>query len=210
MINLRFELFVLLVAGFALSCTSAPSPTETTGPSAVTTAAASPTISSPPPSSATDPDMTQTFVSAHSGYSIRYPAGSTTEEAAEPWSPDSTDNAGFDFIRGLGGVLRGGSIMAPDGVSIDGWIDESITGATVGDCNAPRTTLPEIIIDGHVGRVRDACPDEVEATVVVGRRVYLFTLFNDQPNARALFDAFAATIDLRPEDARADPSPKPS
>jgi len=66
----------------------------------------------------------------------------------------------------------------------------------------------------EVGRIRDGCEGEVEATVVatvvVGRRVYLFTLFNDEPDRRAVFDAFAETIDLRPEDAPASSTPTAS
>ncbi len=52
-------------------------------------------------------------------------------------------------------------------------------------------------------------PAELEATVAVGRRVYLITLFHDGPDRGAVFDALAATIDLRPEDVPT-PSGTPS
>ena len=97
--------------------------------------------------------------------------------------------------------------MAPEGVSINAWIEQSLTPAA-GDC--PGATLRPITIDGAAGRVRDGCPEEVEAIVAVGRRVYVFTLFHDGPDARAMFDAFVATIDLRPEDAQESPSSSPS
>ena len=48
----------------------------------------------------------------------------------------------------------------------------------------------------------------IEATVVAGGRLYLFVLLHDRSDARAFFDAWVATIDLRPEDA-AVPSSTP-
>jgi hypothetical protein len=50
---------------------------------------------------------------------------------------------------------------------------------------------------------------KVVATVVVGGRLYLFIPSHMRSDARAFFDAFVATIDLRPEDA-AMPSISPS
>ena len=47
----------------------------------------------------------------------------------------------------------------------------------------------------------------IEATVVAGGRLYLFTLLHDRTDARAVFDAFAATIDLTPETAVELPGP---
>src|SRR5215207_3591606 len=81
-------------------------------------------------------------------------------------------------------------------------------------CSPPRITQPEVVIDGRPGRIRHSC-DDVEASVVVERRAYLFTLFRgDQSggdiqasDARAAFDEFAATIRLRPEDAEESPPP---
>ena len=45
------------------------------------------------------------------------------------------------------------------------------------------------------------CQDQVEATVVAGGRLYLFTLLSDRNDARAWFDAWIATVDLTPETA---------
>ncbi len=87
---------------------------------------------------------------------------------------------------------------------IDEWIDRAV-GYQPGGCGVPRSEQPEITIDGQPGRVWEGCPGEIEATVVVGGRVYLFTLFGDGVS-RALFDAYASTIDLRPEEA-ASPAP---
>jgi hypothetical protein len=78
-------------------------------------------------------------------------------------------------------------------------------GISPAGCGVPRSEKLEIIIDGQAGRVWEGCPGEIEANVVVGQRVYVFTLFGDGIS-RALFDAYASTIDLRPEEA-ASPAP---
>jgi hypothetical protein len=99
--------------------------------------------------------------------------------------------------------FRAASAPLPDGLpSVNDWIDEFLI---FGDpsCVPPRVTQELISIDGAPGRLWDGC-GTVEATVVLDGRVYMFTLWvgSDQvTNGRELFDAFAATIDLRPEDA---------
>lgn len=164
---------------------------------------------SPSPGSGAIPALTETFVSPYSGYTVRYPTGWTPEDGPRPWTVPSNEYPDLDFISGRDGGLRSGSIMAPEDASIDDWIDRLITTAMDSECNRWRVTLPTISIDGQEGRVRETCEGEVEATVVIGRRVYLFTLFSAQPNVGAVFDAFAATIELRPEDAFGTPSPTP-
>jgi hypothetical protein len=122
------------------------------------------------------------------------------------------------------GLFRAASALAPDAVSVDDWIASFITFSDVAGCNPARDTLEPVVIGGEAGRLRGFCGNpraiEHEATVVVGRRVYVFTLFSAPPepssfrqsDSRALFDAFASTIELHPEDAQAQPSivPGPS
>jgi hypothetical protein len=69
-------------------------------------------------------------------------------------------------------------------------------------------SLAEITIDGQSGRIAECGP--IEATVVYGGRLYLFTLGHSRhpDDARAYFDAWVATIDLTPETA-AMPSSTP-
>ena len=83
----------------------------------------------------------------------------------------------------------------------------NLTYFTVADCLAsPLTTLEEVTIHGHAGLLRGFCRAQIEATVVVGNRAYVFTLFDlrevgataSEEEARALFDAFTATIKLDP------------
>jgi hypothetical protein len=79
--------------------------------------------------------------------------------------------------------------------------------------------LELVVIGGKAGRLRGFCGNspaaEIEATVVVDSRVYVFTLFSGvesgaiEADERALFDAFAATITLSPENAQVRPSVEP-
>jgi len=159
--------------------------------------------------------MTKTFISANNGYAVGYPADWTLKPATSLWWPPawvhSDDYSGYDYIL-LPDLhdFRAASAVAPEGVVIDDWIDSFITTAGDNSCNPKRITLPEFTIDGQAGRIRVTCPNEIEATVVVGRRAYAFVLFSGSPDVRAMFDAFAATIDLRPEGAPAAPTPTPS
>jgi hypothetical protein len=198
---------VVALGGLYLFGNRGPGPSSGVGGEPSPTLAPSEPSSPPPsakPSAVAGLELTETFVSSQHGYAVAHPAGVTPQPGPSTDKPDFIRATQPDF-----GVFRASSVEAPDGVSIDEWIDEFLTGAGSA-CNPPRSTLQEISVDGQAGRVRYGCPGEVEATVVVGRRVYLFTLFSDAPDAKAVFDAFAATIDLRPEDAVETPSPTPS
>ena len=116
---------------------------------------------------------------------------------------------------GLGAVFKGASTELPDsrirsfyGDSIDERVDEylSVDYVLPGGCGVPRSQQAEITIDGQAGRISE-CANRVEATVVAGGRLYLFTLSHDRSDARAVFDAFVATIDLTPETAVDFPAP---
>jgi hypothetical protein len=194
--------FVLAVLGtvLAAACSSAASPSPSSAPSPTPT----PVLS-----------MTKTFTSVNNGYGVGYPADWTVEPATSLWWPPawahSDDYSGFDFIFAPADHhFRAASAVAPEGVVIDDWIDSYMTTAGDNTCNPRRSTLPEITIDGQAGRIRTTCPNEVEATVEVRRRAYMFTLSSESPDIRAMFDAFAVTIDLRPEGAPAAPTPTPS
>jgi hypothetical protein len=165
------------------------------------------------PETAVDfPNLTTTFVSPTNGYSFKYIRGlAPAKELWDPVTQPRPDNSGvhddpFDVVEtALGAVFKGASTVIPDGVSIDAWVDEYVS---PGGCGVPRSQQAEITIDGQSGRISE-CPNEIEATVVAGGRLYLFTLLHTRSDARAFFDAFVATIDLRPEEA-ALPSISPS
>ena len=79
--------------------------------------------------------------------------------------------------------------------------------------------MESVTVDGHEGRILGFCgvppAPQIEATVVVDKRAYLFTLYDgreapDAEEARALFDQLAATITLDPASAVGSPKPSPS
>lgn len=189
----------------ARSTSASPSPSPSEAPSAA-----------PIPTTLVIPVMSELYVSGRYGYWVRYPAGWSGVAASQTWSPPEWKAGGspgepFDFIEAADGPLfRAASAPLPQDLpDVNDWIDQYLT---FGDtsCVPPREGQELISIDGAPGRLRDSC-GEVEATVVLDGRVYMFTLFlfSDQvTNGRELFDAFAATIDLRPEDAALlSPSP---
>ena len=164
---------------------------------------------SPPPSQAPAvdiPELTQTFVSSFNGFSIGYPDDATIVPAKVAAIPGvEQDNNEFDYVETDTYTVRGASHELPNGYSIDEWVDRKVQGV---DCGVPRNEQPEIVIDGQPGRVWEGCPGEIEATVEAGGRVYVFSLFGEG-TSRPVFDAYASTIDLLPEDA-AVPSASPS
>jgi hypothetical protein len=156
---------------------------------------------SPTPTQAVDfPDLTKTFVSSRNGFSVKHPAGAVlTPAIMHGWDPgDEQSSDGVDVIEtGLAAAFKGASIKAPEWEgSVDGFVDD----ITPGGCGATRSQQTEFTIDGRSGWIAE-CPNEVDALVVAGGRLYLFTLQHQRSDGRAVFDAFAATIDLTPETA---------
>ena len=158
--------------------------------------------------------MTKTFVSPTYGYSFKYLDRAPVRPPTEPWDPvnQQSDNSinPFDAVEtGLGAYFEAASTPIPDGVSINEWVDEYVTPLSAGGCGVPRSEQTEISIDGHVGRIAICPGGRIVATVVAGGRLYLFSLGGPRgEGARMVFDAWVATIDLRPEDA-AVPSSTP-
>jgi len=149
------------------------------------------------------PNLTTTFVSPRNGFSIMRPDRVAVTPAVQLLGFSTQVDDGFDGVEtGLGAYFKGASTAIPHGVSIDGWVDEYLADGHVlpGGCGVPRSQQEEITIDGQSGSIAE-CPDQIEATVVAGGRLYLFTLQADRRDARAVFDAFAATIDLTPDTA---------
>ena len=174
---------------------------------------ASPAASTPASPGASIPEMTETFTSAKFGYSIHYPADWTVTPAKAGTTGESDT---FDPPGGVG-RFRALSVVVPAGVVVDDWITQNITASDIPECAPPRDTLAEVTIDGQPGRFRGFCGNppatEIEATVVVDNRVYVFTLFRgnegtaSEGELRSLFDAFTATVTLNPQDAEGSPGP---
>ena len=211
---------LLVVGGWSVFVLSNRPAGTGVAPAPSSSAAPSP---SPSPSDSASPEasipvMTQAFTSATFGYSIRYPPDwiATARSKNGPRPGDEADT--FDPVGG-GGAFRALSVVMPDGVVVDDWISQNLTYSDKADCARPRNTLEVVTIDGHAGRLRGFCGSptatEIEATVVIDNRVYLFTLFRfeeggataSEEEVRAWFDAFAATITLNPQDAEGSPRP---
>ena len=159
------------------------------------------------------PDLTNgpTFVSRTNGFSAWYRGALTA--ATEPWDPTRGDpRDGFDYVEsGYAAGFYGASTPVPDGVTIDEWVDTVVVKlsddaliprSTWEQCLVPRHQQEMITIDGQPGRVF-RCPNEIVATVIAGGRLYQFSMgwVGTRADARAFFDAWVATVDLRPEDA---------
>jgi hypothetical protein len=207
-IYLRAAIAAVLVVGIGLVAINVLPRGSDSGVGSEPTANPSPSTSPPPSDAVGIPELTQTFVSSTNGFSIGYPDGATISPATVVSNPGvEQNNEEFDFINNEPlNTFRGVSTPIPDGDSVDEWVDRNVGGGLEpGGCGVPRSEQLEITIDGQPGRVWEGCPGEIEATVAVGRRVYVFTLFGDAVS-RAIFDAYASTIDLRPEEA-ASPAP---
>ena len=163
---------------------------------------------SPTPAQSLDfPDLTTTFVSPRNGFSIKHPDRVAVTTAKQLWGWSKQVDDGFDVVAtGSAAVFKGASTGSGfgGGGSIDERVDEYFSTDTdqvlPGSCGVPRSQQAEIMIDGQSGRISE-CPNRIEATVVAGGRLYLFILEHDRGDGRAVFDAFAATIDLTPETA---------
>jgi hypothetical protein len=213
-IYLRAAIAAVLVVGIGLVAINVLPRGSDTGVGGEPTANPSPSAS-PSPSAAEPaaiPELTETHVSPFNGFSIGYPADAQIVPAKVISRPGvEQNNDDFDFIHTESYSVRGASAAVPESVSgdeIDAYVDQQITGYQPGGCGEPRREQAEVTIDGQLGRVSGSCPNEIEATVEAGGRLYVFTVWGDDAS-RALFDAYAATIDLRPEDG-AIPSTSPS
>jgi hypothetical protein len=163
------------------------------------------------------PKLTTTWVSPTYGYSFKHEEGRGPTPARKSWDPvvdPPVDTSGryddpFDLLEtGHAAFVKSASTPIPEGVSIDEWVDEHVSG-----CDGPRSQQAEITIDGQSGRIAE-CPsttpagvDRIEATVVAGGRLYLFILLRDSGDYREVFDYFASTIELHPETAAEAESP---
>jgi hypothetical protein len=184
---------------------ASPAPSASAGPS--TSAIPEPSVGA----------MTQAFTSPTFGYSIRYPAGWTaTPTTGEGPTPGGAD----EFVSAAGGwYLRALSRAVPDGVVVDDWVLQTLQHSDNAGCMPPRDTMESITVDGHEGRVLGFCgvppAPQIEATVVVDKLAYLFTLFDGREapsdeEARALFDRLTTTMTLDPGSVGGSPKPSSS
>jgi hypothetical protein len=142
------------------------------------------------------PELATTFASPRNGFSIKVPTRAAVEPATNMMG---FGEEGFDVVEtGLSAVFKGTSTWMPPIENRDEWIDQVVEDAVA--CGVPRSQQAEITVDGQPGRISE-CANQIDATIVTDERLYLFSLLHDRGDARAVFDAFAATIDLTPETA---------
>ncbi len=165
---------------------------------------------SPSPAPSLDfPSLTTTFVSPRNGFSIKHPANVAIAPATQILGFGSRLDDGFDVLKtSVAATFKGGSTGTPDMENgfvvgsdtdtIDIWVDDRLN--DYGSCGVPRNQQAEIAIGGRAGRISE-CAGQIEATVIAGSRLYIFTLSHNRSDARAVFDAFVATVDLTPETA---------
>jgi hypothetical protein len=165
-----------------------------------------------PAPEASPPALTQTFTSGLYGYAIDFPSTFWTATAGTVlWVPGvtpGTDGWSDRFLppSTING-FRAASAAVPNGVTTpDDPRIQNITDYRAGECGPASSTLGDIVIDGQPGKVRLSC-EEIEATVFVGGRIYLFTLFLDTvppytiAGGRTLFEAMMGSVQLTPETA---------
>jgi len=102
---------------------------------------------------------------------------------------------------------------------VDDWIVGTLQHSDDAGCTPRRATMESVTVDGNEGRILGFCGTplvpQIEASVVVDKRAYLFSLFDgretaNEAEARALFDRFTVTVKLDPAAAQISPNPSPS
>lgn len=165
-------------------------------------------------------NMTTPYVSRSNGYSFKYWDRGGLEPAKELWDPANqpspVEGLGgygaeykdeFDVVEtGYGAFFMSASTKIPAGVPVDEWADEALAKYLPAGCYGPRSQQERITIDGEPGRISQDCAEDVVATVVTDRRLYLFVMAHSAPSrddARQVFEAWLATVELTPETAAA-------
>jgi hypothetical protein len=166
-------------------------------------------VASPVP---TVPPLSATFVSPLNGYAIDYPAAWSVTPAAVPIDRDAfaagVEGEWLDQLNPVdgNGQFRMGSVTVPNGVDAMEWIAGVYLRCT-GTC---LDSLIRATFDGQAALVREDNLER-EMILILGDRAYFATLFPGPdiglPYAPELFEAMMASLDLRPDDAAAQPSP---
>jgi hypothetical protein len=168
------------------------------------------------------PALTQTFVSPRNGFSVRYPAGWSTQPATTSWRPGTyvpIGNSALDVLQ-LDGQARLAiaSQRLAGGQTEATWLASFNQPYDLGSCTGDRASWPRVTVDGQLGYLDvEACPaaadvgfssPDLRFDVIVfsGDRWYEIKL--DGVVDRAYFEAILSTIRLDP--ARAIDPPEPS
>jgi hypothetical protein len=176
----------------------------------------SPSRVGPPASRIPVPSLSETFVSARNGFSVRYPPGWEVAVATQPWPQNiflPTGHPAFDTLRRPGDARLevASQPLAPGQTEAD-WLAawfRPYQGAA--PCGTAPADSPRVPIDGRSGYlVLSGCPMPADSTfsdpdvryqalVIAGGRVYEIDL--DGVVDRGYFDAVLATLGLDPASA---------
>jgi hypothetical protein len=167
------------------------------------------------------PALTETFVSPRNGFSVRYPAGWSTQAAATSWRPGTyvpLGNSALDVLQ-LDGEARLAiaSQRLAAGQTEASWLASFTQPYDLGFCTGDRASWPRVTVDGQLGYLDvEACPAAADAgfsspdlrfdvIVFSGDRWYEITL--DGVVDRAYFEALLSTIRFDPASAIDPPQP---
>ena len=162
------------------------------------------------------PPMTQTFVSARNGFSVRYPDGWTVTTATAAWPANAFLPYGHPALDTLArpgeARLMVASQALANGQTEDEWLRAFFRPYTAGEpCGADRATWPRLEVDGVSGYLDMAdCPVPIDsrisdrdvgfdALVFAGGRVYQIGFDGDVD--LAYFKVILATVRLDPAKA---------
>ena len=162
------------------------------------------------------PPMTQTFVSARNGFSVRYPDGWTVTTATAAWPANAFLPYGHPALDTLArpgeARLMVASQALANGQTEDEWLRAFFRPYTAGGpCGGDRATWPRLEVDGVSGYLDMAdCPVPIDsrisdrdvgfdALVFAGGRVYQIGFDGDVD--LAYFKVILATVRLDPAKA---------
>ncbi|MES2209585.1 MAG: hypothetical protein V4515_05295 [Chloroflexota bacterium] len=191
------------------------------GPGSSTPTAVAPSPSSPPDSGSAAPGivippLTETYVSARNGFSVRYPAGWTVTPATASWPANAFlpyGHPALDTIARPGEArLMVASQALGNGQTEEQWLAAFFRPYTGGEpCGGDRSTWPRLEIDGALGYLDAAdCLVPIDSRISIrdvgfdalvfsGGRVYQFGFDGDVD--LAYFKALLATVRLDPSQA---------
>ena len=167
------------------------------------------------------PALTETFVSPRNGFSVRYPAGWSTQAATTSWRSGTyvpIGNSALDVLQLDGHArLAIASQRLAAGQTEASWLASFIQPYDLGSCTGNQASWPRVTIDGQLGYLDvEACPAAADAgfsspdlrfdaIVFSGNRWYEIEL--DGVVDRAYFEAILSTIHFDPASAIDPPRP---
>jgi hypothetical protein len=144
------------------------------------------------------PALDTTFTSPLGGYTIDHPAAWAVTPAPKAWTSGYETQRVSDQV-GAAPRIYGTSMKLPAGTTFEAWFAAYDADRVLGTACGAASRNEDIAIDGAMGHLDVHCPKYLEAVVLKGGRVYVFTMFT--PFSRPLFESLIATVHLTPATA---------